>query len=152
MTGDLVSVESLSVAGVASLRDRLTELVRRVRELRLDLNDYICLKYILLLNPGRSAMLRVHPSQVHSPAQPRSVCHVTSTSVSSTFSCSTQVGPPCYDYICLKYILLLNPGSNNNTYLLHWGWLCPCHVVTCMICRATVGKGGSVAEWLVCWA
>ena len=112
MTGDLVSVESLSVAGVASLRDRLTELVRRVRELRLDLNDYICLKYILLLNPGRSAMLRVHPSQVHSPAQPRSVCHVTSTSVSSTFSCSTQVSLPCYEYVCLKYILLLNPGRS----------------------------------------
>jgi len=52
MTGDLVPVDTLNVVGVSSLRDRLTELVRRVRELRLDLNEYICLKYILLLNPG----------------------------------------------------------------------------------------------------
>jgi len=52
MTGDMVPVDALSVIGMSSLRDRLTELVRRVRELRLDLNEYICLKYILLLNPG----------------------------------------------------------------------------------------------------
>jgi len=52
MTGDTVSVDALGIVGVSSLKDRLTELVRRVRELRLDLNEYICLKYILLLNPG----------------------------------------------------------------------------------------------------
>jgi len=52
MTGDMVPVEAMSIIGMSSLRDRLTELVRRVRELRLDLNEYICLKYILLLNPG----------------------------------------------------------------------------------------------------
>ena len=52
MTGDMVPVEAMSIIGMSSLKDRLTELVRRVRELRLDLNEYICLKYILLLNPG----------------------------------------------------------------------------------------------------
>ena len=52
MTGDMVPVDVLSVVGIPNLKDRLTELVRRVRELRLDLNEYICLKYILLLNPG----------------------------------------------------------------------------------------------------
>ena len=55
-TGDVVSVDALNVIGMSSLRDRLTELVRRVRELRLDLNEYICLKYILLLNPGLCLM------------------------------------------------------------------------------------------------
>ena len=53
MTGDMVPVDAVSVLGIPSLKDRLTELVRRVRELRLDLNEYICLKYILLLNPGQ---------------------------------------------------------------------------------------------------
>ena len=52
MTGDMVPVDALAVVGMLSLKDRLTDLVRRVRELRLDLNEYICLKYILLLNPG----------------------------------------------------------------------------------------------------
>jgi len=52
MTGDMVPVDVLGVVGIPNLKDRLTELVRRVRELRLDLNEYICLKYILLLNPG----------------------------------------------------------------------------------------------------
>ena len=45
-------MDVLSVIGMSTIRDRLTELVRRVRELRLDLNEYVCLKYILLLNPG----------------------------------------------------------------------------------------------------
>jgi len=59
MTGDMVPVDVLSVVGIPNLKDRLTELVRRVRELRLDLKEYICLKYILLLNPGLSAVVVV---------------------------------------------------------------------------------------------
>ena len=57
MTGDMVPVDAVNIIGMSSLKDRLMELVRRVRELRLDLNEYICLKYILLLNPGLSAIL-----------------------------------------------------------------------------------------------
>jgi len=54
MTGDMVPIDALSLFSVPSLKDRLTELVRRVRELRLDLKEYVCLKYILLLNPGQT--------------------------------------------------------------------------------------------------
>jgi len=61
MTGDMVPVDAVSIIGMSSLKDRLTELVRRVRELRLDLNEYICLKYILLLNPGLRQVIIVLP-------------------------------------------------------------------------------------------
>jgi len=70
MTGDMVPLEALSVVEIANLQDRLTELVRRVRELRLDLNDYICLKYILLLNPGRSSVAHMYSVNVNRRRQP----------------------------------------------------------------------------------
>jgi len=52
VTGHFVSVTILERVGVGPLCDQLLELVRRVRQLRLDANEYICLKYIILLNSG----------------------------------------------------------------------------------------------------
>jgi len=47
-----VSVNLLERVGLGALCDQLLELVRRVRQLRLDANEYTCLKYIILLNSG----------------------------------------------------------------------------------------------------
>jgi len=47
-----VSVAILERVGLGALSDQLLELVRRVRQLRIDANEYICLKYIILLNSG----------------------------------------------------------------------------------------------------
>jgi len=52
VTGHFVSVAILERVGLAALCDQLLELVRRVRQLRLDANEFICLKYIILLNSG----------------------------------------------------------------------------------------------------
>ena len=52
VTGHYVSVSLLERIGLGALCDQLLELVRRVRQLRLDANEYICLKYIILLNSG----------------------------------------------------------------------------------------------------
>ena len=52
MTGHFVSVAVLERVGLAALCDQLLELVRRVRQLRLDANEFTCLKYIILLNSG----------------------------------------------------------------------------------------------------
>ena len=52
VTGHFVSVTVLERVGLGTLCDQLLELVRRVRQLRLDANEYICLKYIVLLNSG----------------------------------------------------------------------------------------------------
>jgi len=53
VTGHYVSVAVLERVGLAvSTCDQLLELVRRVRQLRLDANEFTCLKYIILLNSG----------------------------------------------------------------------------------------------------
>jgi len=57
VTGHFVSVAILERVGLGALCDQLLELVRRVRQLRLDANEYICLKYILLLNSGTQLTL-----------------------------------------------------------------------------------------------
>jgi len=58
VTGHYVSVAVLERVGLGSaLCDQLLELVRRVRQLRLDANEYICLKYIILLNSGTQTVI-----------------------------------------------------------------------------------------------
>jgi len=52
VTGHFVSVAVLERVGLTSLCDQLLELVRRVRQLQLDANEFTCLKYIILLNSG----------------------------------------------------------------------------------------------------
>ena len=53
VTGHYVPVAVLERVGLgAALCDQLLELVRRVRQLRLDANEFTCLKYIILLNSG----------------------------------------------------------------------------------------------------
>ena len=53
VTGHYVSMAVLERVGLAvSTCDQLLELVRRVRQLRLDANEFTCLKYIILLNSG----------------------------------------------------------------------------------------------------
>lgn len=53
MTGHMVPLDVLNAAGLSNFRERLRDLVRKVRELGLDENEYVCLKYIVLLNPGK---------------------------------------------------------------------------------------------------
>lgn len=33
------------------MRDRLQDLIKKMRELKIDENEYVCLKYLVLLNP-----------------------------------------------------------------------------------------------------
>jgi len=66
-----VSVVIVQRVGLGALCDQLLELVRRVRQLRLDANEYICLKYIILLNSGiqhhRSIILVINNSTILTP-------------------------------------------------------------------------------------
>jgi hypothetical protein len=52
VTGHVVSMDVLARIGLGSFCDQLLELIRQVRCLKLDLNEYICLKFVILLNPG----------------------------------------------------------------------------------------------------
>jgi len=48
----MLPLSTLVSLGLGGVCDQLTELVRRIRALRLDASEYTCLKFIILLNPG----------------------------------------------------------------------------------------------------
>ncbi len=50
--GQKFDLLSLALLGVPSVADQLHNVTQRLSELKLDTIDYICLKFLLLLNPG----------------------------------------------------------------------------------------------------
>jgi len=43
----------LGLLGVPSLADAFAELAAKLAELKFDVSDYVCLKFLMLLNPGQ---------------------------------------------------------------------------------------------------
>lgn len=54
--GQKFSLVNLSLLGVANMVDQLNHVSARLQELKFDPLDYICLKFLLLLNPGESSL------------------------------------------------------------------------------------------------
>ena len=54
VTGHVLPVDILVRVGLGGVCDQLQELVRRIRTLRLDASEYTCLKFVILLNPGKT--------------------------------------------------------------------------------------------------
>lgn len=50
--GQKFDMLSLALLGVPSVADQLHQVTQCLQELKFDPNDYICLKFLLLLNPG----------------------------------------------------------------------------------------------------
>ena len=67
--GQKFDLLSLSLLGCPSLADPLHDLTARLTEIRFDVPDYVCLKFLMLLNPGNVILLfacgRVLPRRVH---------------------------------------------------------------------------------------
>lgn len=51
--GQKFDLLSLGLLGVPSLADHFNDITVKLQELKFDVSDYICLKFLLLLNPGR---------------------------------------------------------------------------------------------------
>ena len=51
-TGHMVKISMFEHLGLNECLGRLQELLRKVREIKMDHNEYICLKFLILLNPG----------------------------------------------------------------------------------------------------
>jgi len=51
--GYMLSLESLDDLGLGDLRERIVEIVRKMKEVKIDDNEYTCLKFLILLNPGK---------------------------------------------------------------------------------------------------
>jgi len=49
----MLSLESLDDLGLGDLRERIVEIVRKMKEVKIDDNEYTCLKFLILLNPGK---------------------------------------------------------------------------------------------------
>lgn len=50
--GHKLSLECLDDLGVSDIKDRILDIVRKMKELKIDDNEYTCLKFLILLNPG----------------------------------------------------------------------------------------------------
>lgn len=51
--GQKFDLLSLGLLGVPALADHFNELQNKLQELKFDVGDYICMKFLLLLNPGK---------------------------------------------------------------------------------------------------
>lgn len=51
-SGHRINADFFDKIGLGDMRDRLQDLIKKMRELKIDENEYVCLKYLVLLNPG----------------------------------------------------------------------------------------------------
>jgi len=60
--GQKFDLLALGLLGVTSMADCFAQVIDRLQELKFDVGDYICLKFLLLLNPGKSSFCGdIHP-------------------------------------------------------------------------------------------
>jgi len=52
VTGHMISMEILSRLGLGNITSQVVDLVQKLQLLKVDVNDYLCLKFVILLNPG----------------------------------------------------------------------------------------------------
>jgi len=53
--GQKFDLLALGLLGVTTMADCFARVIDRLQELKFDVGDYICLKFLLLLNPGKCA-------------------------------------------------------------------------------------------------
>ena len=51
----MVSLDILNFIGLEDSRERLQEILKKFRDLKVDHNEYTCLKFLILLNPGKTS-------------------------------------------------------------------------------------------------
>ena len=54
MTGHRIHISILERMGLSDCREHIQELIRKFRDLKLDQNEFTCLKFLILLNPGKT--------------------------------------------------------------------------------------------------
>lgn len=54
--GQKFDLLSLGLLGVPALADHFNAITAKLQELKFDVSDYICIKFMLLLNPGELLM------------------------------------------------------------------------------------------------
>lgn len=54
--GQKFDLLGLGLLGVPQLADHFNEIQNKLQELKFDVGDYICMKFLLLLNPGMNTI------------------------------------------------------------------------------------------------
>lgn len=65
--GQKFDMLALGLLGVTTMTDCFARIVDRLQELKFDVGDYICLKFLLLLNPGKSLVPSDPSRDLYSP-------------------------------------------------------------------------------------
>ncbi|PIK49040.1 putative nuclear receptor subfamily 5 group A member 2 isoform X3 [Apostichopus japonicus] len=61
ITGQTIDPNTLPLREMGDVVEQLNRLVMRMRELKLDYKDFVCLKFLILLNPGKP----LQPNPIH---------------------------------------------------------------------------------------
>ena len=59
--GQKFDLLALGLLGVPTLADHFLEITAKLQDLKFDLSDYICVKFLLLLNPGECSPINSLP-------------------------------------------------------------------------------------------
>ena len=54
----------LAAMGMADISDQMVRIISRMRDLKIDHKEYVCLKFLILLNPGKNSLLLMNLDQV----------------------------------------------------------------------------------------
>lgn len=65
--GQKFDLLALGLLGVTTMADCFARVVDRLQELKFDVGDYICLKFLLLLNPGKYNIAMLTSAQAYVP-------------------------------------------------------------------------------------
>lgn len=61
--GQKFDLLGLGLLGVPQLAEHFNEIQTKLQELKFDVGDYICMKFLLLLNPGKKHGAHLHSQQ-----------------------------------------------------------------------------------------
>lgn len=63
--GQKFDLLGLGLLGVPQLAEHFNEIQNKLQELKFDVGDYICMKFLLLLNPGNDIHISISVFQLH---------------------------------------------------------------------------------------
>lgn len=61
--GQKFDLLGLGLLGVPQLAEQFNEIQNKLQELKFDVGDYICMKFLLLLNPGKVNVVTATPME-----------------------------------------------------------------------------------------
>lgn len=89
--GQKFDLLTLALLGVPSTSDAMNQVQHRFLELKLDSLEYLCLKFLLLVNPGKDAVIsHHHHTHRRRPFREVALCHL---SPASAIICRSSLTP-----------------------------------------------------------